>query len=471
MFEYIKSTALKIGSGVAAAANYVAPYAFSVGRVVSSAGQSAFSIPKFVKYLTNSDDHPYTRPLSIGGMLFNIIVNLATRVPSLFFHYRKPPVAMPVPPKMTDPFHESDPKHFSELNIRAKAVYIVLRILCTSGGAFQSLSAYLNTISVSELLASLANSDAHDEEWKEWTIQAVALYFALSSLDSFRSLNLKKINERTWQVAVNVHNGHFVWDNIAKMTLAASITGALSGSFYAYFSSMGALGKIPYITIQTNIKRAIAAYSSVTMLANQMTVYMPAVYDGLRNRNQPNKFAKAKWESPTEIFVNAAGVGDTLTTGVSFFTGIVTTLGTEFGADTKSPYVIVPSIIFSSSAAVLNYFFSVHESFKDVMKTHHLRNDEIPYKQLSVETQLPEDTTITLPTSPVDIPGSYARLNMFSIHRPQELNKLITRSQLESGLSDDFDTVSRQSDYDSDQSYEDDLERVNPTNQYNLSNV
>ncbi|EKD71821.1 MAG: hypothetical protein ACD_46C00089G0006 [uncultured bacterium] len=392
----------------------VTPTILSIGRVFSSAGGQLFALLKFFEYMTGSQNHPYRLPSSFIAAIFNIIVNIATRVPALFYLFSPNPNNDKHQLVIQDSDHPSEENKtcVGELGL-STPIYVLLRAYGTANGIFIALNLYLGAMTIGEFIAELAGDNIDDEPWKEQLLQAVGLFFAVCNVMSFISVNLPKVKARSYEHAKAFHEGKIPTDDAAKKTLLISIFGTIAAPFFSYFSTTGALAKIPYVNQQSeNLLRFIAVNSGISLLASNMLTQVPAVYAALQPNHTHLRFDQRAWEKPVTAVVHGAGFFDAAVSGIGSFTGMVKTINKEFSIDEKDPTLIAFSTVSATSSAAL-YFFFIHEVNKDMMEIYHRRRGEVGYFPVSQNQQviLPppptpqlEEIFVVKHSQPINIP-------------------------------------------------------------------
>lgn len=202
------------------------------------------------------------------------------------------------------------------------------------------------------------------------------------------------------------------FDRYAAATLAISFTGTVTQPALAYLATFNAPDKFPFFTTPVEIKTILGSISVATVTASNLMNNIPSIDGALRTRqhiaHKVNSKKKRGWEPLAEAAVGTIGVVDSfMGTPMSFFVGLSYTLESWFGWDPTSVAVIIPNVICSFSAGALNYFFSVHYSFKRTLEQSRPKgtppsstDDLIERGEASIARPVTDShVTITHPTS------------------------------------------------------------------------
>jgi hypothetical protein len=361
----------------------VIPSFIAIGGTISTTGGALFILPKFVKFITNKDDHPAAVYSSFAVMFFTLIISLATRFPPIYRHF--------------NPEHELQRAHQENKAVeeieREYRCNPTLALLFLSKGVeywslansyassgFMLLGSYLNAITVIEFLSRQAGSNPHEGN-SEYITQVTAVLLAICATSKYGIFSLKKASANAKRIAKGIENGSFPCNKAALITFTVSLFGTIAVPFLGYFSTTNALGKIPLIKLPKQLKHALAIISSVTGTTTHLTTQIPAVYTSLtKQKNHVIYAEKPWWETPSKIIIyGIAGTGDFTATNIGVFTSVDTTSHDVFGIDAKNPGLIVASCIAALSTATLNYFFSVYRGFEDTLMHYHQRHGDSAY--------------------------------------------------------------------------------------------
>lgn len=368
--------------------NIVAPTVFSIGRVISTAGQVLFGVLNIIKYFTNDKrkdylavlDHPATIPTAIISMTANLFINLVTRVPAIFRQFQHP---LTEPQKKIDVGNHFDKK----LNRKGRMVYLSLSGMCFISGVFVSHNSYLGAITLSEFIAFLAKSDVHDEEWKEYLLQTFAISMAICNLVAYYSWNFQKAKQNARIVAENIDQGIDWRNKTALKTMAVSTLSIASAPLFAYYSEYHALGKTPYLKSSTKAKKILSSISAFTNFTITLLTNVPAVYDNFsRKQNDIYYLDKPRWEPALRSLTYTVAVPETAGNGLGTFVSDLWTCHDVFGIDPYNLYLVVPASVCASSTAFLYFSFAIRQGYNDfVQKDIAKMRRETVYQALSLE--------------------------------------------------------------------------------------
>ena len=356
----------------------VAPAFISIGGTVSAVGGSLFILPKFVKFLTNKDDHPASLYSSFTIIVFSVIISLATRFPAIFRHFN-------TEEKLPEKENQEIDKEFQcnpsmSLWLLARSFEYFAKTNSVASAGFMLLGSYLNAITFIEFLSKQTNSDPH-EGIAEYITQTTALLLAVCATGKYAIFTLKKAVANAKHIAHNIENRNFPTDRAALITFAVSSFSTLAVPFLGYFSTTNALGKIPLINLPYKVKRGLAFFSSVSSTSTHLTTQVPPLYAFLSKNTQQVIFTeKPWWETPSKVVVfGIAGIGDFASTNISVFTSVNSTCHDVFGINAKQPVLIAACSVTALSTATLNYFFSVYRGYEDTLLHYHIARGEAEY--------------------------------------------------------------------------------------------
>lgn len=383
MFSHVISS---ISSGIK---KTVVPTIISAGRMISAIGESLFSLPKFIKYLTGQNDHPYNLYSSIGVIVSSAIVNVSTRVPAIFMHFRSKEDAPSVNDPTELPF-VSDDESFAEvgasnngytfcceteLGYKGMSIFIILKTLNIAAIPFTFLSSYLNAITFIEFIAKNGfQKDAH-EDILEYITQSASLALAVCGSATYAIYSLKKANHNAKKFAAMVEKNNFTCDKATLSTIAIMTLGTTTVPFLAYFSASNALQKLPLIILPEKVRYVTAGIGALTRTATTLLTQTSSLNSVLTTQSKTVQYTFTPiWERPLKAIVYIAGVGELAATGIANFTGFVNTSHDVFGIDEKNPGLIAIGAVTGSVNATLYFFFSVHEGIKQTIRNAKQRN-------------------------------------------------------------------------------------------------
>lgn len=415
------------------AARFAIPTTLAIGRVLSNI-QALFTVPKWMEYITgqkNPYKHPATLPLVLIAAIANIFVNLATRVPNM---YKKayPPLkprnnkldAEEKSVKQEDDFDDilEEPSVnlvspevekkgcfccdsnsccgcFKGLNPAGASVYVLFKALGLGSGIFSSFSAFLGAYNIAEVIASMSESDAHDEEWKEYLMFGVGIYFFLCNFSSFLYNNYTKIDHNSKAFAQFITHADF--SSLVKSAVA--LTGFLSAfnllglpglaklsTESALTKLEGLLSKIHAVAhLPENVKIGFGYASSATATASQITGTLPSFYRALSAKKKTAYVNERRWEKPFTGLTGGMAVIDAAAAGCGNFTGFIHMLSSN-GIQSNNPVSLLFAILSGLSTSALTYFFTM-ESKNDTLRYFHELNDEFAYEAVA-QDHLPMKT-------------------------------------------------------------------------------
>ncbi len=424
MFENIKNAASSVWSAVQyvttpildyvikPALAYIAAPIFITARTLSSIGQTIFTIRKFTKYLTGSEDHLATLP-SIGvAVLFNLLTFIPTRVPLLWRFFRSEK-AVTAPPLQLD--NEEREEIIPEeapppLGKVGKMIYAPSLFLAWCSTGFVSANGYLFGIASLNfalktlgdyLLESLETDSVDEPNWDErinYAVQAGAFLIFLANLASFISYNQRKNQEAARKFAKHVEDRDIPWDRYTASALALAGPAIASSFFVGVYSTQNSLNKLPGLTLLSDgAKQGIAIFSGVTALSYNAMTGLPAVRS-LFKKEKDICAIQACWEKPLRISVNITGFADTITTTLGTYTSFANTLSEVSGLDPYHLGIITLGIAISSSAFINTYQFSVRGAIDCVLELHHRDRGDffqaVPQAQEDIETESPDSPAL-----------------------------------------------------------------------------
>lgn len=363
--------------------SHIAPAIFSVGRVISSAGQVLFTLPKFIHYVTNNKNYPRADfSASIIVVLFNIIVNSATRVPAIYRQFRQTKNIQPESPRYATRWCGNSDK---KMGYKGMTFFFLMKTCGLLSAFFTSLNAHLGSITFIEFIAKHGfNSDIHDEEWKEAIVQSIAFFFAVSNFVSYLNYNLYRIEMNAKKFAENIDQGNIPRNKEAIAATVISLLSVYGIPFFAYLTTKGSVNKIFGEFMLEGFKRAIAGTSAMSSIPSYLMSNIPALYSVLHgDQNDRLYLRQYRWEKPVKITVYSAGVGDSIQNMISTFTGLVNTSHEVFNIDPKGSFVI-PAVIGSICTGTLYFVFGVYDGVQDSFNDFHDQRGEFAYK-LSIQ--------------------------------------------------------------------------------------
>ena len=358
---------------------WVAPIVVSACRLFSSAGSALFTLMNVFKFF-NQEASIVLRPLSYLAIGINIYAMLATRIASIFRQFRGetaphlPQENQPATTTPTAPQKKQCCACHCELGIKGSLVYSIFVASGILSSLFSSLNNYLGAITLMEFIGKEGfKSDVHDEEWKEITIQSIAILCAISNLISYHSFNVRKIKENARNLAQKIQaNKNCTCDaNIAK-TISISLFSLVSSIFISYFSTNKAVRKIPHILIPEKIIIALSATAGGSSLGAALIADIPSLYDALSKNQQEEKRYQPtdtpRIESPlrkTTYTIGSIDAGNTL--GCSTFISITNTMGDLFQINAHG-YIMIPAAMCAISKTILGSTFFVRKGYLDTLQ-------------------------------------------------------------------------------------------------------
>lgn len=379
----------------------VAPTIVAAGRMVSTIGESLFILEKFIKYVTDKNNHPANFYASLGAISVNVIINISTRVPAIFHHFRSSS-SSELPNQgeenqltfVDDRNSVNEPDEETGLNCKGMSIYLTLKILNFASVPFALLGSYLNAITFIEFITKYGfNTDAHDETL-ESVSQAVALFLAGCNAATYVIYTLKKANQNAKWFAESIEKNDFSMDRCMVGTIALSTLGASTVPFLAFFSTSNAISKLPWVVVPTIFKNSAAGISSLTKTLSTLLTQTPALYSFMKSKkNELRYMSTLSWEEPIKGVVYFAGFGELIINTVANFTGTVNTSHEILNIDAKKIELILFASLTSLSSAALVFFFSVHQGLEQAIKQYRknepayfaLSQDEEPDKELNKE--------------------------------------------------------------------------------------
>lgn len=382
----------------------VLPTIISVGRMISSAGQTLFILPKFFQLLAillpqfqkwmGKDEAKINDYVTYALIGCTVVINLSTRVPRIYAQFNPSQFADPVPEEQI------------ELGKTGTSIYLTLRCLNYLSAGFTLLVSYLNAMTFIEFLSAKFNTNPHASD-AEYFTQSDAILLAFCATATYAIYSFRKAAPNSKITAKNLENLTIPHDKYALITLAISGVGTMTVPFLNFFSTESALGKIP-ITLTKTIKYIVASFSATSGLASHLMTQIPAVYNSLSEDKNMIRYAQEPcWNKPVKVMVYGAGVGDFTATAISNFTGTLNTCHNVIGIPERHPALIACSIVGANSTAALNFFFSVYEGLKDTMKQYQESHREIVYEAMPqedvVDLDKQEDTSLFIEEDDNDI--------------------------------------------------------------------
>ena len=203
-----------------------------------------------MKYVTGSDRHPAIIPTSAFFLFCNVLLNLLTRVPNIFAGFREPSPQL---------IHLSEQSRCGKclstcgcstpqpLGVLGTLVYFIFKTAGTISGLFSAFSAYLATFVLSAFIALNAfNKDIEDETWRQMkAIIGAGIFFALSSLYAYFSLNRRKVAENATNIGRIINDRAFFWDryctytcilgSLALISVPPSAYNSINNFFFLYW--------------------------------------------------------------------------------------------------------------------------------------------------------------------------------------------------------------------------------------------
>lgn len=370
--------------------DYVVPNVFatlvSAGKVVSSAGQTIFILPKAMIWYMNDPDYKTDWRDSIGFIISNVIITSGTRVPAIFRRFNSA-----APPSSASKI---------ELKAKGKTIYLTLSTLTVVSGMFASLSTFLNSIKFGHYIddnfihIDHDNDDGECSHTTELVINSLAITFTLANLASFAIYNVARSMDNARIIGKYVDEGKFPWKNRqAAYTIGIAGAGVVCTPLFAYLSTSTALEEVPYVKLAPGVVKKIARGTSfVASLTSQLMTNVPAVYRTFTGQLRTQHQDHALWETPYKVVIYTAGAPDTFGTFISGMVGAVHSIPAIADMipgmpeiDSHDPALITAGVVFSTSSAALYYLFNIHEAaVTTIQDAHSSRNkNRIRYHALS----------------------------------------------------------------------------------------
>jgi|GEM_PF-3280888 hypothetical protein len=381
----------------------VAPVLISTARIIASAGQSIFIVPKFVQYITNVKNHPAGFYTSIATISFSTIINLTTRIPLIFHGFnRSSNAAAHSQDSHTAAAHvvEKD-----ELGCVGKTTFLGLSTFCWASSAYNLLNTYLSTMAFYEFIcANMLSMDENEieEESNQICLQAASAVTAILAIGAVIIYNVKSGVENARIAGRKLENRDFPNNRYAYTTMLLAILGLAPLPFTSFYNTSNALDKIPSVRdIDSEFKDIIAIGGSISVSISSLLTLLPALYQMLTNNKSDSGDYKPKClETPLKLAVRGAGIGDGAATIASNFTRIVLTVSDKASIDEKSVPLIASAIPFAISGAILNYAFSVEKGLKDTINLYRHSSNDPAYTLINndepdIETDSVNETTQT----------------------------------------------------------------------------
>lgn len=417
LIDRMKNTGSTIWS---ATKKIIAPTIISVGRMITSTGQSLFIVPKFIKYLTGQDNHPAGLYASIATISTTIILNLVTRIPNIFFTFNATATdstnnhssdlpqdesnnATQIPPENIAPY---------KLGWFGNTIYAGLGSFCYLSSFYSLMGAYLSVMtfyeSLCEQMLDLSPDEMHEGN-NEIVIQIAAAATAVAALGSVITFAIMNGVQHAKKTAETIEKRAFPNNRYVYATLGLGFVGNVTVPFTVFFSTYYALEKMPGSShLNEDAKYTISAVGSAAITINSVFTLLPALYKVMTEHNMPPTYTESIcWETPGKIIAYSAGVGDFGATAISNYTGLVLTSKQVFNIDEKEPALIAVSVFFSSTGALLNYFFAVHDGYKRTINDYHKYRNDTEYKAAisdiedNVYEEIASEDIYASPSSPV----------------------------------------------------------------------
>lgn len=422
---------------------WAVPLIISLGRLLTSAGSSAFVFPKFVDFVSDWNQHGNTtmphpaanstvthpgcrdqggnQDCMSGGALSgaavaigcNIIVNLCTRIPAIFSEFRdqyrklKPKTDEQSTVDSTSPTESVPYFDFRGMRYSSGLIYAGLKSVNFTSGSFVALSSYLSIksldVAIEQCLFHLNIADENPQA-RLYTLEVVALLFAATSFANYFIYNVRKGDKNAKMMASNLVQGNFppIDRTLAATLLAASPASIVVGPM-AFFTTFHALDKICWLPMSTDVRYAFAGVSFLTATTARILTDVPAMYRLMNGYFKPTELTTTEYSScmtrPYKLVVYSAGLGDSAGTSVSNFTGFISTVSMVTNIPQHHPALVTTAAACALSAGALNFAFGVHTGVKDGMHLFFTPKKETRYQLLSGDDSV-ADVEAALPAQP-----------------------------------------------------------------------
>lgn len=239
----------------------------SAGRMFYSIGQTYFGQKHAGKYFFGSQNHPASTTFAVLGMLGDLGVQTVIKMPTIC--------------RMMGPNREPQPEQPRPETRMGNIVYQSLLASSTVNGAFYLLLAYFGALTLSDLIAELADENVHDKDWEKITIHMAALTVLFSAYRSYRNINHFNFKHTVRKIVHAVETGDYEIDKVAlAKTLSVSLLNTLAIPALTTFWVSSALIKIPYAyKIGTAGKDILLTFAGVSGLVTTSINTIPTVYD------------------------------------------------------------------------------------------------------------------------------------------------------------------------------------------------
>lgn len=366
---------------------YFVSSAFSLGRLTYSAGQTFYAVKEASNYIfKDTVPSPVKLVLPCIAMAGGLGVNLIIRVPSIFKKFAAQTEDIKNEESSTDDY---------KLGYLGSFFNYLFHATGHATAFFNALNAHFGTVILSESIAEILNSDAHDPLWKEAVIQTAAVFVAITALATYYSYDYKILKENSRKIAEKIDQHDFSFDKNSAKTLAVSALNLIASPILAKFWTSPAIIKIPnaekYLTkIGIN---CITWSASVAAFINGLTT-LPSTYA---------YFSKSKIKEYTDTSLTkairyatyiSAGI-DSLASGLCTYIGIVNTAKVSLNMNPYG-YVISFAAPTGTSAAIQNAML-IRPGYIDLVQS--LNADDLeaqPFLSHQENIDYVEDEPITI---------------------------------------------------------------------------
>ncbi len=366
---------------------FSAKWLFSIGRVTASAGLSISTFGKFMKWATGTTNHWLTPYGIILIVLCNIVVNSATRVPAIMRQFRRKNKPIEIPPprgKKTccNPCFKVSSSSQLKLGYLGVSIYLFMIVTGVLSGIFTSVNSELGSVTfIRFLMEELFDIDLSDEGVKQYSVESIAFFFAFCNLFSFLTYNLVRIDHNAKILAWNMEHHKIPKTKEAAASTVITVVAVCGIPFFAHLTTHSSMDEIFGEHMPEVWKRIIAGGSSLCSVPSYMMANCPSMHDAICQKQQSFIFTKERcWEKPAKYGVYVIGVGDSIGTWISTFTGFIKTSEKVFHIDGHDVSMVTFAALASVFTAKLNFFFGVKDGIKAALADYHIQRGEVAYQ-------------------------------------------------------------------------------------------
>lgn len=427
------------------------PLIISIGRLLTSAGSSAFVFPKFMNFVSGwhkdgntsmpnsganstishlgcSSQQSGNQDCITGGGLLgaavitiacNIIVNLCTRIPAIFNefrnHYRKLKSKTDEQATTGTTANTESASYFDFKGMRYSSgiIYAGLKSINLTSCCFVGLSSYLSIksldIAIEQCLLHL-NMEHENPQVRFYILEVVALLFAATSFANYFIYNVRKGDLYARMMAINLTEGNFpALDRTLAATIVLSSPASIVTGPMAFFTTFHALDRICWLPMSETVRYTVAGVSFLTATTARVLTDVPAMYRFASGYFKPTELTTTEYSScmvkPYMAVVYSAGFCDSFVgTTIPNFTGFINTASMVTPISQHNGFLVGIAAVCALSAGTLNFAFGVHAGINDGLHLFFTPKKETRYLALPDHDDDLVDVETALPAQPAAAP-------------------------------------------------------------------